>query len=437
MHYKYLNIILYSDVKDYPSTIFYIQMKNLMYKYLITLENFKFYFYKYDENIDEDYIIDEVTHMILIKGKESMIPGMLNKTLKTMEICKNMDYDYIVRSGISTIIDFEILDKKIYNSSQENKVGLCSFFESKSDILDFPTYWFSKLVLCLNKKNIFSLLDCKFPSDRLEDTEISLALRSINNIDGIIVDLDNKHIGTSIFNESYIIYRLKTTNRENDVLNMELLIDNIIYNKLNIFNIHKHKKICHISNINSNYIYCYGTDLLINSNIDILKNIKQKYILFCYSKIPLTDTIIQKLFSIENLCHIFTDNIENNVINSFISIVPPLLDIEDIDFLNKNMSLLSKNTLVTTDIKNIILNSKYHICNNIYDIWLCLYMKTIPITNIKNKITHYISQYFPIIYKKDLYDIDFNNINNVYDKLNIWNNQNILTLNYINSLLKL
>ena len=45
--------------------------------------------------------------MIYIKGEETFIPGILEKTLLAIKISsKNFTYDYIVRTNISTLVNY-------------------------------------------------------------------------------------------------------------------------------------------------------------------------------------------------------------------------------------------------------------------------------------------------------------------------------------------
>jgi hypothetical protein len=57
---------------------------------------------------------DDVLH---IEGNESFVPGILNKTLKAFEFVLHTgimaDFDYIIRSNISTVINFDLLIKEL------------------------------------------------------------------------------------------------------------------------------------------------------------------------------------------------------------------------------------------------------------------------------------------------------------------------------------
>ena len=62
--------------------------------------------------------------VLYVPGCESYIPGILHKTLEAMEYCvRNLAFDVIVRSNISTVIDFrrlplhELTDTLVYASA--------------------------------------------------------------------------------------------------------------------------------------------------------------------------------------------------------------------------------------------------------------------------------------------------------------------------------
>ena len=81
--------------------------KEYMKSYKSNNNNITFYFYCYKEDLQEEYVIED--DMIYIKGAETYVPGILEKTIKVFEITKNMEYDFLLRSNISTVIDYSKL----------------------------------------------------------------------------------------------------------------------------------------------------------------------------------------------------------------------------------------------------------------------------------------------------------------------------------------
>jgi beta-1,4-mannosyl-glycoprotein beta-1,4-N-acetylglucosaminyltransferase len=123
--FNILNLILFSNknssaapVDSQISTLalqeYYSKMIQLQKEYIKSYSgnNITFYFYCYKEDLEEEYIIED--NMIYIKGTETYIPGILEKTMKVFEITKNMEYDFLLRSNISTIVDYSKLNEILY-----------------------------------------------------------------------------------------------------------------------------------------------------------------------------------------------------------------------------------------------------------------------------------------------------------------------------------
>lgn len=105
---KIFNLVLCSP------DLYYDQMKEVLSKHYanhrLTKDNtIKTFFYWFDPNIDTTIkvISDDV---VLVKGNETMIPGILQKTMSIMKwAVDNFDFDYLLRSSVSTLVDFDEL----------------------------------------------------------------------------------------------------------------------------------------------------------------------------------------------------------------------------------------------------------------------------------------------------------------------------------------
>lgn len=140
----------------------------------------KYYFYSYSNSIDSDYeIIDD---QIFIKGEESFIPGILNKTIKVFQIFKN--YDYIIRLNATSILDLtkvdfdnrENIDYFGYLNSVSVELnepyGITQEFLSKNGSIPFV----SGKCIILSKKAIKILLESEIDYKIMDDIAISLVL---------------------------------------------------------------------------------------------------------------------------------------------------------------------------------------------------------------------------------------------------------------------
>jgi len=114
-----LNLVLYSRDDSYD------KMKNITSKYYKNFDYVHTYYYCYDSNLEQDYLLKD--NILYIKGIETYTPGILQKTISALEYFKNdiPNYSYIVRSNISTIIRFDILEKSLRENPVEYGCALC------------------------------------------------------------------------------------------------------------------------------------------------------------------------------------------------------------------------------------------------------------------------------------------------------------------------
>jgi len=121
---KILNLILYS-----PS-LCYDMMADVLTTYL-TSKGVEHYFYSYREDLQSDYLI-EGNHLYL-KGRETYLPGILAKTLGALGVFRDHEYDYIVRSNVSTVIDFDALRDHLTSTPIGDYSGLAYWKEVNID----------------------------------------------------------------------------------------------------------------------------------------------------------------------------------------------------------------------------------------------------------------------------------------------------------------
>jgi hypothetical protein len=83
----------------------YNEMQSLWRIYMNKHNYITSFFIKYKEDLIEDVMIND--DVIFIKGEESMVPGCLDKTIRSIEfLLKNMEFDFILRTNMSSVFDF-------------------------------------------------------------------------------------------------------------------------------------------------------------------------------------------------------------------------------------------------------------------------------------------------------------------------------------------
>lgn len=192
----------------------YESYNTVMEKYLKNFE-FEFYFYQFSDLYNE---ITTIGHYIYIPGEETMVPGILDKTIQVFKMFS--EYDYIVRLNATSILNFTkvefIGDYWGYLNSGSLDVneefGITVDFLEKVGNLEF----ISGKCICLSKLAVNILLKSEIDMTIMDDIAISLAMRphfSINHTNSFSKDLDN--INTTLIYTS-------------DSETMELVIDNLL-----------------------------------------------------------------------------------------------------------------------------------------------------------------------------------------------------------------
>jgi len=80
-------------------------------------KTFKCLFLSAKPDIDESYIENDTLY---VPGTESHIPGIFKKTIKGIDYFKNDNYDYIIRTNLSSIWNFNKLENILINSPRKN-----------------------------------------------------------------------------------------------------------------------------------------------------------------------------------------------------------------------------------------------------------------------------------------------------------------------------
>lgn len=254
---KILNLVLFSDDK------YYQEMYEITSVYNKKFENTKTIYYKFSSNINNDYeLINDVLH--IKSDTDTFIPGILNKTVLALEYADrylNVDeYDYIIRSNISTIIDYEELFQELLKNPVKFYGGGCVhnlqvFGYGIVDKTWFGTPFASGTSIIMTKQCLKFIINHKdkLRYDIIDDVAIGILMReyakdvvakSINSLyfmplyikDNIFYyDILKKNI----YDNKYIFYRNKvfdesSSDRTIDLFQMKHIIKTLEEKNLHI-----------------------------------------------------------------------------------------------------------------------------------------------------------------------------------------------------------
>jgi len=158
--------------------------------------------------------------VLYVPGLESYVPGILHKTLEALVYCvRNFSFDFIVRSNISTVIDFrrlplnELTDTLVYASAHMwNKDDRSRAFASGTNII-------------LNRAAVEFML---MHRDRMRhDTIDDVAIGALMSSATIPRELSIK----MVWNDECVqgdVFRNRSDNRYEDVARMRRIVDRII-----------------------------------------------------------------------------------------------------------------------------------------------------------------------------------------------------------------
>jgi hypothetical protein len=226
----------------------YNEMLNVQRKYVHNNTNIDVYFITFDENLEEDVkIIDD---FIYVKGKESLI-NILYKTIKSLNYIintLNRTYDYIIRTNISTIINFENLLNYLTDCPKINlyiggKLEILRWSLAQNEISEYKQDQRNAFHELKFIQGIGIILSCDIVNkilsdahsieyDIVDDVKLGLIIRDkfpevYNNIDNIPL----ARVSYNFSKESVFIRNRtdRTNNSMNDISNMNNQV-NTLYN---------------------------------------------------------------------------------------------------------------------------------------------------------------------------------------------------------------
>lgn len=237
-----LNLIIYNPSIPYEKSFY-----NILSPYLKTIPFIKVYFISYRNQVNEIEIENDI---LFINGNETMIPGVLNKTISALKYCVehlDIQFDYFIRSNISTWIDYdkfpfwELVHRKLhYTSSSVLRVLYPSVFY-KVGILNIGLLYAQGTNIILSHEATLYLLkhSSELDFNTIDDVAIGKIFSNIYPIVNLSTTQYEQGNILSIIQyeiDNVFTFRYKSDNRYEDVENMKRDIESkyIFKSKQNI-----------------------------------------------------------------------------------------------------------------------------------------------------------------------------------------------------------
>lgn len=255
---NFLNLVIYSDNNDELYEEMFECMNQFYSSYVNHKDvNVKTIYMKYtlDKNILEDKDLVLKDNILFIKGNESFLPGVLLKTLSGFKYFEHElnNYDYIIRTNISTIIDFKLLSKEL----QQNPINFYGGGNKRilrwlgggiKDSTWFGTEYIEGTSIIFTPLAVKHIIDNihLIRTDLIDDLAFAIFIRehrpdvNVQNLPSkkymfVPCFFENnainvKAIREMVFNNEIIFYRNKCCNkRKIDVIQMNIIKESLVY----------------------------------------------------------------------------------------------------------------------------------------------------------------------------------------------------------------
>lgn len=237
-----LNLVLYSADNGGP----YDRMQKMTREYY---KKFKFvttYYYCFKTDLDKDF--DLQGDVLYVKGDETFIPGILQKTVDALDYFRDEipKYKYVVRSNISTIIRFDLLEKDLRKNAVGYGCALCwnmEYNKRKEELPENTIIFSSGTSIIFSVDVVMNIINNKdkldmgkiddasigeFVQNEMPEVEMQPVLKNTPNYGfHFVPNLNEDHdkIKGLIKDNKIIFFRNHNGNRELDANQMRLIID--------------------------------------------------------------------------------------------------------------------------------------------------------------------------------------------------------------------
>lgn len=230
---KVLILVLYSQQPVYQAMKTYLCQYYFNHPLVIQgLVNVKFYSFG---SISNSFV--ETSEEIIFQGDESFIPGILDKTIKAFKHFYSKDYDFILRSNISTVVDISTLFHELNQNNSFDYGGshihTIKELSSKVGITDnslIGKTFVSGTAILFSRKAMEKLLSTldnfeKFGFNIIDDVALGLWMYEL----GFCPVQFKSLVNVDSISENVLFYRNKRIvhNRANDIIAISKLCNQL------------------------------------------------------------------------------------------------------------------------------------------------------------------------------------------------------------------
>ena len=250
-HYKILCLIIASNTTEYLQ--FEQQWRKHIDKIKSARQDIAFFFLYSNTELTEP-VMDETTNIITIPGKESLVPGIFNKTIHAMTETIHFNYEYLLRTNLSSFFNFQIMIDYLSTQSLKNYTG--TFLEISNEQIEMtvkgglkirvPTIFLNGAAFIMSKDVVFETIhkySC-MTTDELsyiltlpDDVAISLIVASFYDWRNMRIlprfaplgKITLYDIPPGIFHVRLKTPHMYSGTRKMDIENMDSLVKGVIY----------------------------------------------------------------------------------------------------------------------------------------------------------------------------------------------------------------
>jgi hypothetical protein len=221
-------------------------MRDITDKYYKIFPFVTTYYYCFKHDLKTEFELQG--NILFIKGDESYIPGILQKTINCFEYFKEEipKYRYVVRSNISTIIRFDLLQQDLKMNSVQYGCALCfnvEFNKGKTHLPENQFIFSSGTSIIFSPDVVLNIINNKDKLDKMQIDDVSIGKFIQNEMPEVemqpvlkntkehgfyfVPDLkeDRDKIKDLIRDNKIIFFRNRSENRELDTNQMAIIVD--------------------------------------------------------------------------------------------------------------------------------------------------------------------------------------------------------------------